>query len=97
MKKDEVYSWRLSAELKAALEREARREGVSIAALLERMAVEWLGTGRQQAGGDEQARLHAAAARTFGTLAGGDPSRSREARSRIRRRLAARHRTRHDH
>ena len=38
---------------------------------------------------DEQARLHASAAETFGSIAGGDPHRSTTVRAAVRRRLAA--------
>lgn len=43
MSKSEVYSWRLTPELKAELEAAARAEKVSISDLLERMVQEWLG------------------------------------------------------
>jgi hypothetical protein len=36
--KTEVYSWRLSQEVKTELEREARRRKISVAALLEEAA-----------------------------------------------------------
>jgi hypothetical protein len=91
MKRSEVYSWRVATELKAALEHEARRERASVGGLLERIALEWLSTRRAGTDGDEaQARLHAAAAKTFGSLAGGDPHRSTAVRAAVRRRLAAR-------
>lgn len=90
--KTEVYSWRVSAETKAALDEEARRERSTVAAVLDRIAGEWLDERRRSAGGDdEQARLHAAAACSFGKIAGGDPRRSERARDAIRRRLAQRH------
>jgi hypothetical protein len=91
MKKSEVYSWRVAPEVKAALEQEARRDGQSVGGLLERIAVEWLTTRRQETnGGDEQARMRAVAAKTFGAIAGGDPDRSMRVRNTVRRRLAAR-------
>ena len=91
MKKSEVYSWRVATEVKAALEHEARREGETVGGLLERLATEWLRVRRRATDGDdEQARLHRAAAKTFGAIAGGDPSRSTQVRTSIRRRLAAR-------
>lgn len=40
--KDQVYSWRISAQKKAELESEARREGTSLARLLEKITAEWL-------------------------------------------------------
>jgi hypothetical protein len=38
--KTEVYSWRFSAHRKAELEEEARREGTSVSALLDRIAAD---------------------------------------------------------
>ena len=42
MSKSEVYSWRLQASLKAALERAARDQHASLAGLLERIVRQWL-------------------------------------------------------
>ena len=42
MSKSEVYSWRLSTELKTKLEAAARNEKTSIGAVLERVVREWL-------------------------------------------------------
>lgn len=42
MKKTQVYSWRLDADLKRRLEEAAREEGISIAVLLERISCNWL-------------------------------------------------------
>jgi hypothetical protein len=87
MSKSEVYSWRLSRETKAILEDEARRRGSSLADVLERIVQEWR-RGRD-AGDDtaEQARLHAAAARSFGRLAGRQPYSAARTREVIRQRL----------
>ena len=91
MKKSEVYSWRIAPEVKAALEHEARREGRSVAGLLDRIATEWLTARRRLTDTDgEQARLHGTAAKTFGALAGGNPDRSTTARAAVRGRLTAR-------
>ena len=79
MKRPEVYSWRLATELKAALEQEARRERATVGGLLERIALEWL-----------SARRHVDAAKTVGTIAGGDPGRSTGVRAAVRHRLGAR-------
>ena len=90
MKKSEVYSWRVATEVKAALEHEARREGQSVGGLLERITMEWLtARGGVTDRDDEQARLHSVAARTFGTLAGGNPDRSTTVRNVVRQRLTA--------
>jgi hypothetical protein len=93
MAKSEVYSWRVSPETKRALEIEARREGESLGNLLERITREWVETRRESRMGDaqEQTRLHAAASKCFGAIAGSDPARSRKVRSEVRRRLRERH------
>jgi hypothetical protein len=82
--KHEVYSWRLSRELKCDLEEAARRERVSVAQLLERIARHWLET-RDAAPDDEaeQERLHAVAMQFAGTMRGGDPDRAAEAGKRV--------------
>jgi len=46
MSKSEVYSWRLSPELKADLEAAARAEKTNVASVLERLARDWLATRR---------------------------------------------------
>ena len=51
MKKSEGYSWRVTPEVKAALEQEARREGQSVGGLLEQIALAWLTARRQTDGG----------------------------------------------
>lgn len=92
MKRSEVYSWRVAVEVKVALEHEARREGRSVGDLLEQIATEWLAARLGATdGGDEQAHLHDVAAKTFGTLAGGNPDRSTSVRTAVRRRLTSRH------
>jgi hypothetical protein len=78
--------------MKEALEAEARREGISIAALLDRITKEWVESGRgRSAAENEQARLHSAVLRTIGTIAGKNPRRSEEARLLVRQRLQRRH------
>lgn len=92
MKKTEVYSWRISPELKTALEDAARDEGISLAGLLDRIVKDWLE--RASANGDEEAvqrRLHAAVEKTLGTLRGGDPHRAEQARDRVREKLRRHH------
>ena len=42
MSKSEVYSWRLTTELKRQLEEEARRLGVSVGAVLQTAARDWI-------------------------------------------------------
>ena len=89
MRKSAVYSWRVSPDLKGALEQAAREERRSLGALLDRIAAEWLETKRRGSREGElaQRRLQAAAARCFGTVHGGDASRSKKARELVRARL----------
>lgn len=92
MKKTEVYSWRISPDLKSALEDAARHEGISVARLLERIVTAWLQypiTDGDEA--DAQRRLHAAAEQTIGTIHGGDPQRATQAAERIQAKLRRRH------
>jgi hypothetical protein len=90
--KSEVYSWRLSPELKADLEHAAREERVSVSRLLERIAREWL-KARPSAAEDEaeQDRIRASAMRFVGTLRSGDPDRSAMASQRVREQLTRKH------
>jgi len=90
--KTEVYSWRVSTDLKTALEREARRLKVSLSAVLDRAASEWLNNNGLQNGSDEaQQRLHHQTSKYLGAFAGGDHHRSEHARHEIRQRLQQRH------
>jgi hypothetical protein len=91
--KSEVYSWRLSPDLKWALEDAARRERISVSRLLERIVREWLKTCAPAAENDEaeQARLRAVAMQFAGTIRGGDPDRAAEAGKRVRELLARRY------
>ncbi len=55
MGKSEVYSWRISSDIRTGLELEARRAGSTMAGLLDRIAQEWLEArrrGAQRAGRD---------------------------------------------
>ncbi len=85
--KTEVYSWRVSPELKMGLEREARRRRMSVSAVLDLAARELLDHGGEEAGEEEQRKLHLAAAKCLGAFAGGNPGRSEDARKAVRRRL----------
>jgi hypothetical protein len=91
--KTEVYSWRISPDLKTDLEAEARRENLSVSALLDRLACEWLAERRAQSGTDEavQARLHRAAEKWFGAIRGGGAARPESVRTLVRERLKRRH------
>ena len=86
--KSEVYSWRVSTDLKTGLEREARRRKISVSAVLDLAARDWLNKGGAEMGGDEeQARLQKAASKCFGSLASGNAHRSENARQAVRQRL----------
>jgi len=88
--KSEVYSWRLSRDLKDDLEEAARREGVSLSRLLDRIARDWLKARASTAQDDEaeQERLRAVAMQFVGTIRGGDPDRAAEVSKRVRELLA---------
>jgi hypothetical protein len=82
--KTELYSWSVSADLKSALEREARRRKVSLSAVLDQAAKEWLlksGAGNDD---DEQRRLQRAASKCFGAFASGDTRRSESVNQLVR-------------
>jgi hypothetical protein len=89
--KTEVYSWRLSGELKSELEREARLRKLSLSSLLELAAREWLRkSGEDVAGDDAQRKLHAAVENCIGVITSGNSRRSETAREQVRNRLKAR-------
>lgn len=88
MPKTEVYSWRLSTELKRRLEAQARRRRTSVSELVDRIVRDWLDS---PADPDAEAELaYDAAQRCLGSLSGGDPARSRRVRETVRRKLRAR-------
>ncbi len=86
--KSEVYSWRVSTDLKTGLEREAQKRKLSLSAVLDLAARDWLNQG--SAGSDDEAEqvyLHNAAAGCLGAFASGNTSRSETVRSLVRQRL----------
>ncbi|HMD47480.1 MAG TPA: hypothetical protein VKG79_00215 [Bryobacteraceae bacterium] len=88
----EVYSWRLSGELKSVLEREARLRKVPVSAVLETAVKDWLKKGATDVSEEHaQRRLHGVAANCFGVLASGNPRRAETAREALRERLKRRH------
>jgi hypothetical protein len=90
--KNEVYSWRVSTDLKTGLEREARRRKLSLSAVLDLAARDWLNKGSAEIDGDEeQLRLRKAASECFGAVASGHAHRSENARQAVRQRLRRRH------
>jgi hypothetical protein len=90
--KTEVYSWRLSSDLKSDLERQARLHKVPVSSILDSAVREWLQKNNGDSSSDEaQRKLHAAAARCFGAFDGGDPNRAEKARDHVRRHLRRRY------
>jgi hypothetical protein len=89
--RNEVYSWRLSRELKTELETEARRRKVSLSALLESLAREGLAHQGSRADEAEQSKLHAEANRWIGSIAVGFPGGSESARDLVRQKLIRKH------
>jgi hypothetical protein len=86
--KTEVYSWRLSADLKAELEREARRRNTSLSAVIDIAVKEWLSNTAVADDDEAQVRLHTAASKCLGAFAGNDPHRAGNARQTLRQRLS---------
>jgi len=91
--KTEVYSWRVSAQKKAELESEARREGTSLAGLLERITADWLEERRNERNGEEaeQAAIRKRVMATVGSIRGGDPTRSQRASELVREIIRKKH------
>lgn len=90
--KTEVYSWRVSTDLKTGLEREARRRHVSLSVILDMATREWLT--KNSAGNDEeeeQQTLHRSASECFGIFASGNSHRSETVRQRVRQRIRQRY------
>jgi hypothetical protein len=88
----EVYSWRVSRELKSDLERQARIRKTSLSAVLNLAVRDWLKQSAATIGEDEeQRRLHDAAMKCVGAFAGRNPRRAETARQAIRERLKLRH------
>ena len=96
MSKSEVYSWRVSPELKERLEDAARVEDMSMAGLIEQIAVEWL---EDHAHVDEveQRRLHHAARACMGTINGMDPYRAENAKKLVREIIRQKHARKRTH
>ncbi len=90
--KTEVYSWRVSADLKAELEHEARKRKGSLAAILDLAARDWLSkSGADVPDQEEQLRLQESARQCFGAFAGTETSRSQNVPQSVRQRLRRRH------
>jgi hypothetical protein len=92
MAKTEVYTWRLDPDFKMDLEAEVRRDGTTLAEVLDRLTKRWLQRRKRRNGDDEaeQARLHAAVMKYAGAISGGDPYASEKVREVVRRRVRER-------
>ena len=89
--KSEVYSWRLSPEVKADLERAARLRNMSVSSVLEIAVRDWLNKSVNSDDEAVEARIRSAAESCFGTIAGRNPRRSQMTRELVRKRLKQRH------
>jgi len=90
--KTEVYSWRVSPDVKTGLAREARRRKISMSAALDAAARAWLENNATDNDAEEQQRrLQKAASKWLGALASGNPQRSETASRAVRDRLLRRH------
>ncbi|MGA7064079.1 MAG: hypothetical protein WA690_01290 [Candidatus Acidiferrales bacterium] len=93
--KEEVYSWRLSGELKSDLEREARLRKLPVSSVLDLAVRDWLKKSGADVAGDEvQHALHAGAERCLGVIASGNSRRAETARKSVRDRIQRRRRER---
>jgi hypothetical protein len=95
--KSEVYSWRLSAQKKLELELQARREGKSVAQLLDEISSDWLEERKNSRPLDvsEEGRRRKRVMALAGSLSGGDPHRAANASQRVREILRERYGRKH--
>jgi hypothetical protein len=92
MTKNRLFSWRVHEHTMESLATKARGRKTSVAGLLDEIVQDWLGreqSARGDAGREETVR--AAAMTCFGTIRGGNPKRSKQARELIREKLHRRH------
>ena len=90
--KTEVYSWRVSPEVKIGLERAARRRNISLSKVLDLAAREWLmKSDSDNQDGERQRKIQEAASECFGVFASGNARRSETAGKAVRQRVLRRH------
>jgi len=88
----EVYSWRVSSELKARLEQEARARKTSVASVLDTAAREWLEKSSPDESDEEvQVRLNKELEKYIGMFSGDDPNRSQNVSAIVREKLQKKH------
>jgi hypothetical protein len=85
MAKTDDHTWHVDAATKAALEDVARERQATVAAVLEDIVTEWLSRRRYEV--EEQPRLHEAASRYVGAIAGTESDRAATSRKSVRERL----------
>ena len=90
-RKTEVYTWRVSATMKAGLEEAARDTNRSVARLLDEIVAERLDATGHVTESNDQRRLHTRAARFLGSMSGDVARRSERTRELVRARLKRRH------
>jgi hypothetical protein len=90
--KTEVYSWRVSTELKSGLERAARSRKISVSKALDLAVEEWLKNGAKDVDDAlEQKQLHVATEKFAGAISGDDLPASTRVRQALRESLRRRH------
>ncbi|HXF13402.1 MAG TPA: hypothetical protein VN517_09625 [Terriglobales bacterium] len=82
--KSEVYSWRLTPEMKTRLESEARRSGKSLAEVLEEISANWLDERAGTYADENDLRTRKRIMETVGTIRGGDPHRASRSKELVR-------------
>ncbi len=88
--KTEVYSWRVDAEVKSDLKREARLRKVSMSALLDTVVRDWLKR-NNEASDAQQRRIRKAVEKYAGVLSDVNLPRSDRVREAVRERLRQRY------
>jgi Arc/MetJ-type ribon-helix-helix transcriptional regulator len=90
--KTNIYSLRMSNDVRKDLEREARRRKVKVSQVIHTALREWLAQNQRDFTDDqEQKRLHAIAERMIGVSRGKDPNRSVNASKYMRESLGRRY------
>ena len=89
--KSEVYSWRLTPDMKARLESEARRSGKSLAEVLEQISADWLDARAGSYDDKMEAAMRKRIMATVGKIRGGDPQRASRSKELVREIIRRKH------
>jgi hypothetical protein len=89
--KSEVYSWRLTPEMKTRLESEARRSGKSVAEVLEQISANWLDARAASYDNEMEGKIRKRIMATVGTIRGGDPHRASRSKELVREIIRRKH------